>query len=128
MRRETANILSILDEYTIPSTQDTAIKIAEDFRKRRIEKGFTREYVAKASGVPLGTVARFEQKGLISLKNLIQLANVSGYLSELKNIFSEPKFSTIEELEKIRKNSGKKKAYKSQSCNNPSHKNTDKND
>lgn len=67
-----------------------------------------------------------EYKGLISLKNLIQLANVSGYLSELKNIFSEPKFSTIEELEKIRKNSGKKKAYKSPSCNDTSQKTLEK--
>lgn len=112
MRKETADILSFLDQYTLFTPEDTAKKIAGDFRSRRIEKGITRENVAEMSGVALANVTRFEQKGLISLKNLISLASVLGYLSELKNVFAEPKFSTMEELELIRKNAGKKKAYK----------------
>jgi len=39
MRKETADILSLLDSYALPSTDDTAKKIAEDFRLRRVEKG-----------------------------------------------------------------------------------------
>ena len=36
---------------------------------------------------------------------------------EIKSIFAEPKFATMEELELIRRNSGKKKAYlKSRKC------------
>lgn len=111
MRKETADILSFLDQYTLPTPEDAAKKIADDFRSRRIEKGITRENVAEMSGVALANVTRFEQKGLISLKNLISLASALGYLSELKNVFAEPKFSTMEELELIRKNAGKKKAY-----------------
>ena len=64
--------------------------------------------------VPLSNVARFEQKGLISLTNLIRLAVALGYTAELKGVFSEPKFSTMEELAQIRKNTGKKKAYSKQ--------------
>ncbi|MDE5714412.1 MAG: hypothetical protein K2I16_12445 [Muribaculaceae bacterium] len=59
--------------------------------------------------MPLGSVARFEQKGLVSLKNLIELAMALGYTSEIRHIFSQPKYSTMEELTQIRRNANKKK-------------------
>lgn len=111
MGGESNNLLSLLDDYIRQSTEDVALKIAEDFRNRRIEKNITREEISELSGVALANIARFEQKGLISLKNLIEIARALGYLSELKKVFSEPKFSTMDELLQIRKNTGKKKAY-----------------
>jgi hypothetical protein len=36
------------------------------------------------------------------------------YTSEVKSIFAEPKYSTMEELTQIRKNKGKTRAYKTQ--------------
>jgi transcriptional regulator with XRE-family HTH domain len=111
MRKETANILSLLDSYSLPTPEDIALKIAGDFRRRRIEKGITRGAMAEKSGVAIANIARFEQKGLISFGHLIELAIALGYSSELKAIFSEPKFSTMEELEQIKRNVGKKKAY-----------------
>lgn len=105
------NILSLLESLTEDNSDEVARKIADDFRRRRIEKGLTRQVVAEQSGVPTANVARFEQKGLISLVNLIKLAMATGYVSEVKNIFAEPKYSTMEELLTIRANSGKKKAY-----------------
>lgn len=111
MRKETANILLFLESFTLPSAEDIGKLIAGDFRKRRIEKGVSREEISKRADVPLSNVARFEQKGLISLTNLIKLAIALDYTAEVKGIFSEPKFSTMEELSLIRKNSGKKKAY-----------------
>lgn len=107
------NILSILEDYTLDNTDDIAIKLASDFRTRRIEKNLTREQVAEKSSVPVSNIIRFEQKGLISLKNLIGIAVSMGYTSEVKNIFAQPKYSTMQELEQIRKNTGKKKAHKS---------------
>ncbi len=115
MRPETANILAFLDEYMAGQREDTAKLIADDFRNRRVERGITREEIAKLSGVALANVARFEQKGLISLSNLVKLANALGYRGELRMIFSQPKFTTMDELLTIRKNKGKKKAYKPKS-------------
>lgn len=106
------NILSVLESYTLDNADDIAKEMADDFRKRRIEKNLTREQVAEKSGVAQANIARFEQKGLISLKNLIGIAMAMEYTSEVKNIFSEPKFSTMEELTQIRKNTGKKRAHK----------------
>ena len=109
---ETNNILSILDNYTLSNPDDIAREIAEDFRKRRIEKNLTREQVAEQSGVAVSNIVRFEQKGLISLKNLIGIAIAMGYTSEIKCLFDQPKYSTMEELTQIRKNQNKKKAHR----------------
>lgn len=106
------NMLSVLDNYTLDSIDDIAITLAQDFRKRRIEKNMTREEIAKKSGVAVSNIVRFEQKGLISLKNLIGIAIAMEYTSEVKNIFAEPKYSTIEELTQIRRNKGKTRAHK----------------
>ena len=42
------------------------------------------------------------------------LAMALGYTSEIKNLFATPKYTTMEELTQIRKNTNKKKAYKKQ--------------
>lgn len=106
------NILSVLDDFLLEGVDDIAKKLANDFRARRIEKNLTREQVAEKSGVAVSNIIRFEQKGLISLKNLIGIAMALGYTSEIKNIFEQPKYSTMEELSQIRRNAGKKKAHK----------------
>lgn len=106
------NILSVLENYTLDNADDIAKGIADDFRKRRIEKNLTREQVAEKSGVALSNIVRFERKGLISLKNLIGIAMALEYTSEVKSIFAEPKYSTMEELIQIRKNTGKTRAHK----------------
>ena len=41
----TANILSFLDTFTMETTGDIAMKLARDFRHRRIEKNVT-DYLA----------------------------------------------------------------------------------
>lgn len=109
---ETDNILSLLDNYTFETGDDIAMKLAGDFRRRRIEKGLTREQVAEAAEIAVSNIVRFEQKGLISLKNLIALAMALGYASEVKNLFATPKYATMEELTQIRKNVNKKKVYR----------------
>lgn len=105
-------MLSVLESYLLNNVDEISKQIAADFRHRRVEKGLTREQVAERAGVAVSNVVRFEQKGLISLKNLIGLAMALGYTSEIKGLFSNPKYSTMEELTQIRRNSGKTKAYK----------------
>ena len=106
------NIISVLENYTLDNADDIAKAMANDFRKRRIEKNLTREQVAEKANVAVSNIVRFEQKGLISLKNLIGIAMALEYTTEVKNIFAEPKYSTMEELTQIRKNSGKTRAHK----------------
>jgi transcriptional regulator with XRE-family HTH domain len=110
---ERNQILAVLEGFSATNVDEIAMSIANDFRRRRIEKNLTRREVAQRSGVALGTLSRFEQKGYISLKNLIELAIALNYAGELKTLFATPKYQTMEELTQIRRNTGKKKAYKS---------------
>lgn len=105
------NMLSVLEGFTLSNPEDIAATIAKDFRKRRVEKGLTRENIAAKSEVAISNIVRFERTGMISLGNLIRLAMALGYTSEIKNIFSTPKYSTMQELQQIRRNTGKKRAY-----------------
>lgn len=105
------NILSLLDSFTLDNSEDIAQQVAENFRRRRIEKNITRQRISDLSGVPLSTVARFEQKGLIAFESLVKLAMALGYVLEIKNLFGSAKFNTMEELDLIRRKTGDKRAY-----------------
>lgn len=105
------NILSVLDSYTLDNADDIMMQVAENFRKRRVEKNITRRRMAELSEVPLSTLARFEQKGLIAFESLVKLAMALGYISEIKDLFGAPKFSTMDELDLIRRKSKNKRAY-----------------
>ena len=104
------NLLSLLNDYTLNNADDVTKAMAEDFRKRRIEKNLTREQVAEISEVTLGNIVRVEQKGKI----LIYLAMDKDYTLKGKSIFAEPKYSTMEELTQISRNKGKTRAHESQ--------------
>ncbi len=105
------NILSVLSNFTLDNADDIAQQVAESFRKRRVEKNITRQRISELSGVPLSTVARFEQKGLIAFESLIKLAMALGYAQDVRNLFDTSKFDTMEELDMIRRKSGDKRAY-----------------
>ena len=47
--QETNNILAILDNYLHDNPDEIAKEMANDFRRRRIEKNMTREQVADKS-------------------------------------------------------------------------------
>ena len=61
----TDNLLALLDGFTLDNSEDISRQIADNFRRRRVEKNITRKSIAELSGVPLSSVARFEHKGLI---------------------------------------------------------------
>lgn len=105
------NILSLLDSFTLDNANDITRQVAENFRKRRVEKNITRQRISELSGVPLSTVARFEQKGFIAFESLVRLAMALGYAPDIRTLFDTPKFETMEELDLIRRKSGDKRAY-----------------
>lgn len=105
------NILSLLDNYTLDNSEDVAKEVAENFRRRRVEKNITRQHIAERSGVSISTVARFERTGLIAFESLIRLAMALGYIADIRNLFSTAKFNTMQELEQIRRKKDDKRAY-----------------
>lgn len=112
MQRPNNNsISSVIDSFELDNADDIARQVAESFRKRRVEKNITRQRISALSGVPLATVARFEQKGLIAFESLIKLAMALGYAPDVRGLFGTSKYNTMEELDMIRRKSGDKRAY-----------------
>lgn len=75
-------------------------KLVENIRKRRLRMELTQEGLAVRSGVPLPTIRKFEQKGMISLESFLKLLLVVGGLEEIVEAVKpvQPAFSSIDEV------------------------------
>jgi hypothetical protein len=82
-------------------------KLSENTRLQRLNLQLTQQGLADRSGVPLPTLRKFEQKGLISLEGFLKLQMVLGGLENvIKSI--QPNitaFSSIDEVLEANKKS-----------------------
>ena len=86
-----------------------ALRLAGNVKRRRLEKGLSRSALSMMSGVPVPTIAKFEQRHSISLAGFLALAKALGYTGELKSLLAEPVYNTMEELDTINKNKDRKR-------------------
>ncbi len=91
--------MPLLYTFDIDTASELAASLAQKVQKRRLEKGLSRDALSMMSGVPVPTIAKFEQKHTISLLSFIALAKALGYTKDIKELLAEPLFSTMEELE-----------------------------
>lgn len=89
-------------------------KIAQSVRERRLLSELTQEGLSDRSGVPLATLRKFEQKGLISLESLLKLLLVVGGLEELTDALKPPipTYNSIDEVLKDRSKNARKRGRK----------------
>ncbi len=75
-------------------------KIAQNLKERRLQMNLTQEGLSARSGVPLATLRKFEQQGLISLESLLKLMMVLGMLESMvaATKVSQTSFSSIDEV------------------------------
>lgn len=64
-------------------------------RKRR---GLSQEQLSEKSNVSFGSIKRFETSGQISLISLTKISVALDCVDELKNLFAEVKYNSIEEV------------------------------
>lgn len=90
-------------------------KLVQNIRERRLLLELTQEGLSERSGVPLSTLRKFEQKGLISLDSFLKILSVVGGLEEMMNVLkpTKPNFKSIDDVLKsedeiIRKRGSKK--------------------
>jgi transcriptional regulator with XRE-family HTH domain len=76
------------------------VKLADNVRERRLAMELTQEGLAIRSAVPLPTLRKFEQKGVISLEAFLKLLLVVGGLEEIIEATKSKKshFSSIDEV------------------------------
>lgn len=75
-------------------------KLVENIRERRLLMELTQEGLAERSRVPLSTLRKFEQKGVISLDSFLKILSVVGGLEELINVLkpNKPNFKSIDDV------------------------------
>lgn len=73
---------------TLPLPYDTAQVLASRLRALRKGRGWSQAELARRSGVSLGSLKRFEQRGKISLGSLLQLAHVLQRLPDFDGVFA----------------------------------------
>ncbi|NCC63728.1 MAG: XRE family transcriptional regulator [Spirochaetia bacterium] len=74
--------------------------IAQSVRERRLLLDLTQEGLSVRSGVPLATLRKFEQQGVISLESLLKIAMVLGMLDALIKAVEVPKdaYTSLDEI------------------------------
>lgn len=84
--------------FTTPSTAQK--RIAENVRERRLNLDLTQEGLANRSGVPLPTLRKFEQQGIISLESFLKVLMVLGNLEEVvkATALQQVPFSSIDDV------------------------------
>ena len=75
-------------------------KLAKHASNRRLQMALTQEGLAQRSGVPLPTLRKFEQKGLISLNAFLKIQMVLGGLDDIVQAtkIQESPFSSIDDV------------------------------
>lgn len=90
------NNLDFFFNETTPG--DINKKIAERIRAIRKRRKISQKELGEKSGVSLGSVKRFEQSGEISLLSLTKIAIALEIDDEMKNLFTDVPFQSIEEI------------------------------
>jgi len=84
------NYLELSDIFHERSMDQRMIELASRFKAYRKKAKLTQLELADRSGIPYGTVKRFERTGKISLESLWQLAQAVGCDNQLDLLFSAP--------------------------------------
>lgn len=78
--------------------------VAKRLKLIRKRQKISQEKLSIKSGVSLGSIKRFETTGEISLKNLTKLAATLKCESDIKSLFSQIPYNSIEEVVNERSN------------------------
>jgi len=106
--------MSLLYSFDVDSVEDLLRILAMNLQKRRLERGLSRNSLSEISGVPSATIAKFEQKYVISLASYVALSKALGYTKDIKELLSQPQYNTMEELDMINKNKTRKRGSRNE--------------
>lgn len=96
-----------MNEYVWETCEELDKKIADRVRLIRKRRAISQEKLSKISNVSLGSIKRFETTGQISLLSLTKIAVTLNIADDLRNIFTEIPYNSIEEVINERRQSYK---------------------
>ena len=80
-------------------------RLAKKLRAIRKRKKITQKQLASCSNVSYATLRKFEKTGQISLESSVKKTMKLGVVDEINDLFSQPRYSSIEEAINDRKES-----------------------
>ena len=89
-------------DFTEVTPTEINMGIAKRVRALRKRRKISQAKLSELSGVSLGSLKRFESTGEISLLSLTKIALALDVEGELKSLFANVPFLTIEEVENAR--------------------------
>lgn len=101
--------LNLLYRFDDETPSELCRYLAINLKKRRLERGLSREALSAMSGVAASTIAKFERQHTISLSSFVAIVQALDYKEELKEIFRIPKYKTLDQLSTIKKNKNRKR-------------------
>lgn len=84
--------------FAMLPSEDIAAELATRLKSRRLAQNLTLEGLAKRSGVPLGTLKKFERSGQIALVSFIRLVVVLKDEAALEKLLLEQTFETLDQV------------------------------
>ncbi len=85
-------------DFTMFSGEKVTTKLAKRLKRRRLAQNLTLDGLSKRSGVPLGTLKKFERTGKIALVSFVRLALALRDEEALENLLQEEKFETLDDV------------------------------
>ena len=85
-------------QYVWETAEDMDAALAKRIRGIRKRRRLTQQDLSERSGVSLGTLKRFETTGQISLLSLTKLAIALGCENEIRSLFDNVVYESIEEV------------------------------
>lgn len=87
-----------MEEYLWEPPSDIDRDIAKRIKSIRKRRKITQKQLAGRSNVSYASLKKFEQTGEISLISLTKIAMELGLAGELKSLFTQPVYLSIEEV------------------------------
>ncbi|MBQ2980606.1 MAG: helix-turn-helix transcriptional regulator [Lachnospiraceae bacterium] len=85
-------------KYVWETPEEVIIVVAEHTKKLRKRLKISRQKLSELSGVSYGSIKRFEETGNISLLSLTKIAKALDVTEDIKNIFAEVPYNSIQEV------------------------------
>ena len=85
-------------EFVWETAEEIDLALAKRLARIRKRRGLTQEELSKRSNVSFGSIKRFETGGQISLISLTKLAMALDCADEIKALFTNVSYKSIEEV------------------------------
>lgn len=87
-----------MEAYLWETAEEMDEKLAQRVRRIRKRRSISQEELSRRSGVSYGSIKRFETSGKISLLSLTKIAIALDCADEIRQMFSEIPYMSIEEV------------------------------